>query len=156
MGLLKVAKEHAVLTVVAAGFVLGGTVTTAAIAVIPAAAGDEVFDLPATTPETVAPTEAPDPVAVAPTTEAPVPPPVEPPPANVEPVTEPAQDAAPAVAVEPDNQGIGTVGEDGRYTPAPPRINPGEPPLADNWNQQPEPAAPLPGEPGYVPPAPAG
>lgn len=55
-----------------------------------------------------------------------------------EPVTVPADE---------DRSGIGTTGDDGVYTPAPPSQRPGEPPAAP---YTPPPAvAPLPGEFGY-------
>lgn len=52
------------------------------------------------------------------------------------------------VAQEPENDGIGTTGADGQYTPAPPRQEPGAPPVG-NPPQLP-PAPPLPGEPNYT------
>jgi hypothetical protein len=120
----------------------------------------EPASLPAESPSPVQP--APAPVVAEPTV---VEPPVaEPPAATVEPVTEPAPVPAPQLPELPpghrlpdlapgqDPQGSGSIGPDGQYTPDPPRINPGEPPLADNWNQKPPPAEPLPGEPGYTGP----
>lgn len=104
----------------------------------------------------VAPTDAP----VATTSEAPAPAadvPAAVPPA---PVTAPVADA-PAATVEtmtapepqPATDGVGATGDDGYYTPAPPRQQPGEPPAAPNFGST-GPlgggGTPMPGEPGYT------
>jgi hypothetical protein len=67
--------------------------------------------------------------------------------ATVEPM--PKNDRRP---VDPHDLARGTVDASGKHFPAPPIIREGEPPLADNWYQEGEPAELLPGEPGYVPP----
>lgn len=95
-------------------------------------------EAPATPTEAPAPAPIPAPQAVV--TEAP----------TVQAVTEPSTEApAPAPVVDPES--IGTVGENGYYTPAPPRVNPGEPPVGNigSSEQFSGPVAPLPGEPGY-------
>lgn len=106
----------------------------------PAATTDAPVLEPAPAP-VVAPAPVPAPAVV---TQAP----------TVQSVTEPAPQApAPAPAVV-DPESIGTVGPNGYYTPAPPRVNPGEPPVGNigSSDQFGGAATPLEGEPGYTGP----
>lgn len=154
-------KIHARLGVAVAGAALLAAAGGAAAAVVTAPAADSGVYVPATTTtpatSTAAPTTATaDPVATtapAAVTSAP----------TVDTVTAP--EPAPVPELSPDGsvpavpagtvvdaESIGTTGPDGRYTPAPPRLNPGDPPIGNQVYDGGE-VQPMPGEPGYVPPA---
>lgn len=93
----------------------------------------------------------------APTAPPPVVAPVtDPAPATVKTVTTPAPKAAAPQPATVDPQSIGTTGTDGHYTPAPPQVNSGEPPVAPNFGSTGPLGGgdftPLEGEPGYTGP----
>lgn len=121
----------------AATITLGGAATAVAVT-SPATreVSDESVFSTEPAPTTAAPaetSEAPEPQVVAGTTQAPGSTEGSPPAATVDGVTttqapEPETVDPPAEGQSMD--GVGTTGEDGYYTPAPPRINPGEPPVA--------------------------
>ena len=171
MGLLSAARTHAGVTAVGVLVLLGGGAATAAVVTSPAASTEDVYEAPEpTAPATTDAPAAPEPSEVAPqpsdappqtpaatlehVTEAEAP-------ASQEPSTEPQPDPAPApapvgrlpeLAPGQDPEGVGVIGEDGYYTPAPPRPNPGEPLPDESWYTRGDDVTKMPGEPGYVPP----
>lgn len=165
--LMQTARAHVGVTAVGAVLLLGGGVATAAVVVTPAADSQVVEPAPETT-EPAATSSAPT-AEPAPTLEpAPVPEPVvtpveEVPAATVEPMptAQNTPPAAPPTRVIPEGhrlpdmapgqepEGVGTIGPDGNYTPAPAQPERGEPPV--DGSPRGEPAELLPGEPGYVP-----
>lgn len=150
-------RRHTTAAAVGLGLVAAGVGVGAATVASPGAS--EVADVSqvtetvqTTTPETTSSpptttTQAPppgDPVMTEPTgtvqdvTEAPQPAPQDTQaPAPEQPVELPEGHRLPDLAPDQDPEGVGTVGPDGRYTPAPPRQNPGEPAPGPDWGPSP-------------------
>lgn len=153
-GIGSTVRAHVGAVALAGMVVVGGAGVATAVALTPTAVDSPA---PAVTDPATVETTAPT------VTEAPAPPVVADAPADTvgavttadapQPAPAPAPDTAPeptAAAVATSDPAIGTIGPNGNYTPAPPKVNPGEPPVA--VDPGPAPAEKLPGEPGYEPP----
>lgn len=149
----KVRTRVGALTLLAGVLTIGGTAGVVAAA---SPASDQqpagtVFVVPSDAPAATT-TDAPVVEVPAVATPAPVAPPVaEAPATTVNTVTEPTSQA-PAAPVVADRESIGTTGANGNYTPAPPRVNPGEPPVGNLGSSGGGGVTPLEGEPGYTGP----